>query len=974
MPGEQPIFMNNEEHTRLRNALRESEILRELSELLTSSLDPTYILQVLVRRTTEVCEVQRCAVWLLDEAQSVFLPSAYHFNASQLNPKALHVADRVWHRSRFPFDDLIIQHLVRDQLCLTITDLPHAPSHHMRLLADKFMVRSILLIALMREGKPVGIMSLDNPEQETIFSTEQQQLARAIGQQAALTIHNARLYQQAESERRRAERLIYRARSINQVAMAVNSDEELPVVLDIAAQQLKLGFGAKESAIALLEQDTLTLLAQTYHDPHKTLPLQASSPPSLQVLPHCQQAATTGAVQFITRDQASTDEQSWFHSLGLDQVLVVPLMGGTRSNNSHSRERGERLCLGLALVSFPHQQARPPAQGYRAYALDIAAQCSLAIEKAQILEEARQAAALATERANTLDAIFNALSEGVLVLDMQGETILSNSTARRLLEFPFDTPIRLSTLLQNRHISTLRGKPLPPERFPVVRALRGEHIRGERYIASTLDGSERIIEANAAPLLDEQQQQIGIVSAFRDVSEQIRGERRVRRALDTMLHAAEAISGITDLHDMLHSLLEKMLIALHCDRGMVQLYDHEQQLFTPFISIGFSPEEIDPWQEEQQLWLTPSEGQYTGFREQLLAGRALQISGEQCPDFPNPFMQTMLLAAPIIHNNHLQGLILLDRSTTLRKERDTQEGTTRPLRNPVFNVWDLATAEGIARFAGLAMEQRHWQEEATTARANEELMRQSNDLKDEVLDITAHEFRTPLTIIVAHSQMMARALRKYAQLDPILQEKLNDSISTIDYQAHQLTNIVNTFLEVTRLNRGQIEMNTEEIDLQYIAEQAVSAHDVTSVKHTITCHTQHASLPYLILGDRARISQVFANLLQNAIKYSPSGGPITVTLEQRHSEVDDPLIEICIQDRGIGIPLDAQEHLFERFYRAPNSESSTSRGVGLGLYVVAQFLHLHGGAVRVESSGIPGEGSSFILTLPLLERSDSIDK
>ncbi|GHO50060.1 ATP-binding protein [Ktedonospora formicarum] len=968
MPGEQSISINNEEHTRLRNALRESELLRELSELLASSLDPTHILQVLVRRTTEVCEVQRCAVWLLDESQAFFHPSAYHFNASHLTPKALQVADHVWHRSRFPFDDHIIQHLVRNQFCLTVTDLPNTPSPHMRLLADKFLVRSILLIALMREGKPVGIMSLDNPEQDTIFSTEQQQLARAIGQQAALTIHNARLYQQAQNERKRAERLIHRAQSINQVATAVNSGEELPVVLRIAAQQLKQGSEPMEAAITILDQGTLTLQALTYHDQTITPHEQAAF--LLPTLPHCQQVADTGNILFVSRGQADPDEQSWFHNLGLEQVLIVPLMGGTRSQSSRHTERGQTRCLGLAFVGFP-RQARPPSRGFRAYTLDIAAQCALAIERSQILEEVRQTASLATERANTLDAIFNAMSEGVLVLDMQGKAILSNNTARRILEFPFGTPIHLSSLTRNRHISNLRGKPIPPDRFPIARALKGEYIRGERYITNTLEGSERIIEVNVAPLQDASQQQIGIVSAFRDVSEQARGERRVRRALDTMLHAAEAISGITDLHPMLHSLLTKMLITLHCDRGMVQLYNQEQQRFEPFISIGFAPEEIEPWHQEQQIWLTPGEGQYTGFSEQLLTGHALQISGEQCPDNPNPFLQTMLLAAPIMHNTNLQGVVLLDRSTTLRKEQDTKEETTRPLRNPIFNVWDLATAEGIARFAGLAMEQMRWQEEAANARANEELMRQSNNLKDEFLDITAHEFRTPLTIIVAHSQMMERALRKHPQLDAVLQRKLDESIAIIDHQAHQLTNIVNTFLEVTRLNRGQIELHTEELDLERIIEQAVNTQAATTSKHTISCHIQHTSLPYQLLGDEARLSQVFANLLQNAIKYSPFGGPITITLEQQRNERGDPLVLARIQDKGIGIPPDALAHLFERFYRAPNSDSG-NRGVGLGLYVVAQFLHLHGGTIHVESSGVPGEGSSFILTLPLLERSDAI--
>jgi signal transduction histidine kinase len=125
--------------------------------------------------------------------------------------------------------------------------------------------------------------------------------------------------------------------------------------------------------------------------------------------------------------------------------------------------------------------------------------------------------------------------------------------------------------------------------------------------------------------------------------------------------------------------------------------------------------------------------------------------------------------------------------------------------------------------------------------------------------------------------------------------------------------------------------------------------------------------------------QVFANLLQNAIKYSPQGGPITFTIAPQdllalHAQTTESaeaasvqplMVDITIADQGIGVPLDAQGHLFECFYRAPNIVSTQARGVGLGLYVVSEFLHLHGGSIRVESSGIAGEGSRFIVSLPL---------
>src|ERR1700730_5006430 len=93
------------EHIRLRDALRESEILRELAELLASSLDLEHILKVLVKRTTEVCEVERCAVWLLEDERGSLRPQTYHLSSPALDPKTIRAADSIWYRSVLPVDD-----------------------------------------------------------------------------------------------------------------------------------------------------------------------------------------------------------------------------------------------------------------------------------------------------------------------------------------------------------------------------------------------------------------------------------------------------------------------------------------------------------------------------------------------------------------------------------------------------------------------------------------------------------------------------------------------------------------------------------------------------------------------------------------------------------------------------------------------------------------------------------------------------
>lgn len=215
---------------------------------------------------------------------------------------------------------------------------------------------------------------------------------------------------------------------------------------------------------------------------------------------------------------------------------------------------------------------------------------------------------------------------------------------------------------------------------------------------------------------------------------------------------------------------------------------------------------------------------------------------------------------------------------------------------------------------------------------------------------------------------MSRHLQKAPSLSSDLKAKLDESLSSIEEQTHHLTNIVNTFLEVTRLNRGQIIIAQEEVQLEEVLKEIIIHHKPTLTNHTLHAYIEPSSHPYLLRGDRARLLQIFANLVQNAIKYSPFGGPITITMAQYKHNEGKNMISVCVEDKGIGVPKDAQPHLFERFYRAPNIGGSQVRGVGLGLYLVAEFLSLHGGSIQIESDGIVGKGSRFIFTLPLLEK------
>lgn len=265
------------------------------------------------------------------------------------------------------------------------------------------------------------------------------------------------------------------------------------------------------------------------------------------------------------------------------------------------------------------------------------------------------------------------------------------------------------------------------------------------------------------------------------------------------------------------------------------------------------------------------------------------------------------------------------------------------------------------------MEHTRWQQEAIDARASEAAMREADTMKNDFLALTAHEFRNPLTVILARSQSALRTLhRTSTEAASPVPSSIEEHLGLIAAQAKQLNNIVTTFLDAARINQGQFTLKSEIVDLGKIARQVVEDQANLVEDHTLRCVINDAQAPYLVRGDQARLAQVIANLIENAVKYSPLGGPITVSLDRYQNGSTPALIEVSVKDQGLGIPHEAQARLFERFYRVPHSAGGETRGIGLGLYLVAHLVQMHGGDIHVESNGVLGDGSRFIFTLPEL--------
>ncbi len=222
--------------------------------------------------------------------------------------------------------------------------------------------------------------------------------------------------------------------------------------------------------------------------------------------------------------------------------------------------------------------------------------------------------------------------------------------------------------------------------------------------------------------------------------------------------------------------------------------------------------------------------------------------------------------------------------------------------------------------------------------------------RDEFMALASHELKTPIATLSATAQLLQRQLSRQGALEP---DQLNRALVRLNEQSHRMARLVDHLLDVSSINSGKLILHLEKIDLRKLAEQVVASCQLTTSRHAITLRC-----PELLeaVVDPIRIEQVLVNLLENAIKYSPDGGPIDVELSTpRPNE-----IQIAVRDHGLGIPMDRRDRLFERFYRVHTDGQIA--GLGLGLFITQHIVELHHGHISVDA---PTDGGSlFVVTLP----------
>lgn len=329
-------------------------------------------------------------------------------------------------------------------------------------------------------------------------------------------------------------------------------------------------------------------------------------------------------------------------------------------------------------------------------------------------------------------------------------------------------------------------------------------------------------------------------------------------------------------------------------------------------------------------------------REEFVRQHGVQFltpSGQDLTVVDSPVYRAMLSSEPILH---AQVVIRQPDGTHLPTLLDTipLENLHLFARLPQEMTAVLAPAERIVLVA-------HY---------DVSVLKEAERLKDQFISLVTHELRTPVTIIAGCADILLR--RAARGKNHLLNEWQIAKLEEVKHATQQLAHLTEDMFGAMYMQSGQFLLDLRPTDLVVLTRQVVERLQTTTTCHQFSLHIAPACLR--VMADAVRIEQVLSNLLNNAIKYSPQGGPIEVTLSEEKQTQE---ARLSVRDHGMGIPYEQRARIFGRFMRADNGPTAGIRGTGLGLYLSRELVERHGGHISFESE--EGKGSTFFVTLPL---------
>ena len=431
--------------------------------------------------------------------------------------------------------------------------------------------------------------------------------------------------------------------------------------------------------------------------------------------------------------------------------------------------------------------------------------------------------------------------------------------------------------------------------------------------------------------------------------EQTRVELRRKVAQLTALHRAGLLfSSTMDREALMQKVLEALTTDLQYDRAMVSYYDPVRRVVKDARLLGVSPE-IQAFARAREIPVTDPmspEGLV------LLQGQPLLIGDLQAVwDQIHPLNQLLasmtegkaLIAVPLKTKDRILGSLTVDRMQPHSLTQDDLELMMTVARQVAIALDNVSAYEQI-EYLNVGLEAK--------VRARTAELEQGDRLRSQFLSHVSHELKTPITSIKGFAQNLLDGLT-----GP-LNEKQKRYVSRMSENSDRLIRMIEALLDRTRIQSGRLDLVPVELDLGHCVADAVEQLRLLAQAKQQTLDAVVPPAPLMVWADRDRLIQIVTNLVQNAVKFTPEGGRITVTVKQE----TQVLAGVSVLDTGPGIPPEFLDQIFDPFFRAKEGRSDI-KGLGLGLSIVRTLVELHGGAIAARSE--PGQGAELYFTIPL---------
>ncbi len=406
--------------------------------------------------------------------------------------------------------------------------------------------------------------------------------------------------------------------------------------------------------------------------------------------------------------------------------------------------------------------------------------------------------------------------------------------------------------------------------------------------------------------------------------ERLRRENTRLRALIPLYELSRVFMSTMDLDRLMDQVVRRSQEATGADRCSLMLLDKETGTLTIQAAVGL-PEDIIATARQQLGHGIAGWAAQTG--EILLLNDPKEVP----PEVRKTMVRAEIASAlcvPLKAKNEVIGVL----------------NRTKFAGSPPFSEVDRDLVAILAGQVAIAIENARLFTEIQ--RAYEEL-KELDRLKSEFINIASHELRTPLAIISAYAELLEGETTEEGQ----------QFLQVLRQSAAQLARLTKDMVDLQHLERGQLLIRMEQVSLPEVLSAVAQRYiPLAEAKHQDFQVEVPADLP-AVRVDRDKLELIVGNLCSNAVKFTPPGGRIRLAAKDGPGEV-----RIVVEDNGPGIPPEAQERIFERFYQVQESLTREHGGLGLGLSIVKGLVELHGGRVWVESE--VGEGSTFIVSLP----------